>query len=97
MAIQTVDDTVAAPPPSEAWSDFLELEAKIGRVAEALREARAERDQAVAALRPLQTAHEKLQHAHSEAEHELVGLRKERNEIRQRVARLVKHLEGAGA
>ncbi|HVA64015.1 MAG TPA: hypothetical protein VNF74_09850 [Terriglobales bacterium] len=93
MATDTLPTTFA----SEGIEEFLELEAKIHRVAEALKEARAERDQATATLRPLQAAHEKLQQAHAQAEHELVALRKERNEIRQRVARLVKQLEGAEA
>ncbi len=89
---------LASPTPAGAALDeLLELEAKITQVAEALRSARAERDQAVAALTPLQAAHEKLQRSHAQQEQELVGLRKERNEIRQRVARLAKQLEGAGA
>ena len=66
-------------------------------MAAALQEARAERDQAAATLRPLQAAHAKLQAAHTQAEQELIALRKERQEIRQRVARLVKQLEGAEA
>ncbi len=84
-------------PASPALDELAELEAKIAQVAEALRAARAERDQAVAALTPLQTAHEKLQRNHAAAEQELVALRKERNEVRQRGARLAKQLEGAGA
>ncbi|MGH9488312.1 MAG: hypothetical protein ACRD04_12080 [Terriglobales bacterium] len=82
---------------SEGWEDFLELEAKIHHVAETLQQVRAERDQALAALAPLQTAHEKLQRAHAESERELVVLRKERNEVRQRIARLTRHLEAAAS
>lgn len=84
-------------PASEGFEDLLELEAKIHRVAEALREARAERDQARAALRSLQGTQEKFQQSRSQAERELVALRKERIEIRQRLERLTKLLEGVGA
>lgn len=89
---------IALPAPaSPALEELLELETKIAQVADALRAARAERDHALAALAPLQAAHEKLQRNHALAEQELVALRKERHEVRQRVARLAKQLEGAGA
>lgn len=80
---------------TEGWEEFLELETKIHRVAEALQQARAERDRAQADLSALQAAHEKLLQGHSQNEHELVQLRKERHEVRQRIARLSKQLEGA--
>jgi chromosome segregation ATPase len=81
----------------ESGDEFLELEAKIHQVAAALTEARRERDQAQAALAPLQAAHEKLQLAHAQTERELKTLRQERNEIRQRILRLNRQLEEAGA
>ena len=87
------------PQPAEAASaagdEFATLEAKIQRVAEALQQARAERDRALSELEPLRSALNKLQQAQALAERELVGLRKERNEIRQRVNRLVSQLEAS--
>ncbi|MGH9468141.1 MAG: hypothetical protein ACRD1Y_12385 [Terriglobales bacterium] len=80
---------------AEEWVEFLELEDKIGRIAETLQQARAERDRALAELKPLQAAHEKLQRVHTQSEHELIALRKERGEVRQRIARLSQKLETA--
>ncbi|MGH9483223.1 MAG: hypothetical protein ACRD1L_14140 [Terriglobales bacterium] len=90
-------DLLQPVPASEGFEELLELESKIHRVAEALKETRAERDQARGALHPLQAAHHKLQQALAQSDRELVALRKERIEIRQRVARLMKQLEEAGA
>ena len=89
---ETLDGNAA---PSAEWDGFLELENKILSVADALRQAREERDQARAELGPLRAAHDKLQQAQALAERELMALRKERNDIRQRVARLVAQVETA--
>ena len=80
---------------SAAVDEFAALEAKIQRVAEALQQARAERDRALGELEPLRAAQSKLQQAQAQTERELVGLRKERNEIRQRVNRLVSQLDAS--
>ncbi|HWG37933.1 MAG TPA: hypothetical protein VN690_09480 [Terriglobales bacterium] len=97
MATETLPSVLAG----EGWDDFLELETKIQHVADALQLARAERDQVrqegLAALRAAQANESKLQRALAEAEHELVALRKERIEVRQRLMRLGKQLEAAGA
>jgi chromosome segregation ATPase len=90
-------DIVQPQLAGEGLDDFLELESKIQRVAEALRATRAERDRAHKELVPLQAAHDKLQRALAQAEQELVTLRKERQEVRQRVARLTQQLEAADA
>lgn len=79
----------------ESWNEFLELENRIQQVAEALQQARAERDRALAELRSLQTAQDKLRHGQTQQEQELVALRKERNEVRQRLGKLSKLLEAA--
>lgn len=79
----------------EGWDDFLELETRIQQVAEALQKTRAERDRALTELRALQASQEKLRHGQTEQEQELVALRKERNEVRQRLGRLSKLLEAA--
>lgn len=93
MATEIVQSHLAG----EGLEDFLELETKIQRVAEALRATRAERDRALKELVPLQAAHEKLQRALAQAEQEMVALRKERQEVRQRIARLTQQLEAAEA
>lgn len=91
--------------------EFAELEAKIERVAAALLQARRERDQALesatggqaaqeklaTAHQKLQAAYEKLQASHVQAEAELVTLRKERHEVRQRVTRLLQQLEAVAS
>lgn len=92
---------------TQGGGEFAELEAKIERVAAALLQARREREQATAALgtaqsaqekissahERLQAAHDKLLASHAQAETELVALRKERHEVRQRVSRLLQQLE----
>ncbi len=88
--------SLAHPEAADVELDeFAALESRIQNVAEALRTARAERDAARAELQPLHSALEKLQQAQALAERELTALRKERNEIRQRVARLVTQVEAA--
>lgn len=90
--------TTTLPAPGltgEGWEEFLDLEAKIQRVADALKQARAERDRALAELSALRGSQDKLQRAHAQADQELVALRKERLEVRQRLARLSQHLEAA--
>jgi len=94
------DSPLAAAGDGALAEPFTELEARVRRVAEALQQTRAERDQARAQgdgasteLTTLRAAHEKLQQAHSLAERELVSLRKERNDVRQRVGKLVAQLE----
>ena len=93
MATEIVQPHLAG----EGLEDFLELETKIQRVADALRAARAERDRAQKELVPLQAAHEKLQRALAQAEQELGALRKELQEVRQRIARLTQQLEAVEA
>ncbi|MGH9475000.1 MAG: hypothetical protein ACRD1C_01575 [Terriglobales bacterium] len=88
--------TVQAPGlTGEGWEEFLELEARIQRVAQALKQTRTERDQALSELAALHGAHEKLQRAHAQADQELVALRKERLEVRKRLTHLSQHLEAA--
>lgn len=93
--------TDLAPEPSAAAAHFTEdaafaaLEARVLAVAEALRQTRAERDQAHAQREQAQAELAQLHHAHAQAERELVSLRKERNEVRQRVSKLVAQLEAS--
>lgn len=95
MATSVSADVPTEVPLAADEAAFSELESRIVAVAEALRATRAERDQAGAELTSLRAAHEKLQQAHTTAERELVSLRKERNEIRQRVGKLVAQLEAS--
>ncbi|MGH9415270.1 MAG: hypothetical protein ACRD01_01455 [Terriglobales bacterium] len=104
MATETVVPIEPLALSDGGVDEFDALEEKIQRVAEALRHSLAdrdralrERDDAMASLQRLQAAQEKTQKAHAQTEHELVGLRKERLAIRQRVQRLVQQLEGAGS
>lgn len=90
-------DIVQPQLAGEGLEEFLELETKIQRVAEALRLTRSERDRAQRELVPLQAAHDKLQRSLAQAEQELVALRKERQEVRQRIARLTQQLADAEA
>ncbi|HXR98742.1 MAG TPA: hypothetical protein VN709_12955 [Terriglobales bacterium] len=87
-----IDDRADAMNEDGA-DEFLELEAKISQVVAALAQARAERDQAVAALGPMQSALEKLKQAQQHTERELVTLRKQRNEVKQRVSRLLRTVQ----
>ena len=78
-----------------AVDEFAELEVRIETVAQALRQAREERDAAQAETSRLETSLEKLRQAQELAERELMALRQERGEIRKRVARLVTQVEAA--
>ncbi|HEY7856449.1 MAG TPA: hypothetical protein VIC32_08390 [Terriglobales bacterium] len=98
MPTEFLSDEALIDDRAEAMNDdgadeFLELEAKISQVAAALAQARSERDRAVAALGPLQSTLEKLQRAQQQTERELVGLRKQRNEVKQRVGRLLRTVQ----
>jgi len=102
MATEIVEFTPAPNATEDAakgLDEFAALEAKITRIADALLQARAERDQAredarAERDRAAQAAHalQALQSEQRASERELVALRKERIEIRNRVTRLTKHL-----
>jgi chromosome segregation ATPase len=98
MPTETLSDEPLIDDRAEAGNDdgadeFLELEAKISQVAAALAQTRGERDRAVAALGQLQSAMENLQRAQQQSERELVSLRKQRNEVKQRVGRLLRTVQ----
>jgi len=73
--------------------DFLELETRIERVVEALRVAREARVKAEAEVAELRTKFSELKRDYTRSEQELITLRKERDEVRQRLERLAKRLD----
>lgn len=79
---------------SGGLEEFLELEAKITRVAEALRLAREARARVEAEIASLRTTHDELQQIYALTEQDLQNLRREREEVRLRVAKLVEQLDG---
>jgi chromosome segregation ATPase len=81
-------------PVSGGLEEFLELEAKIARVGEALRLAREARARVEAEISSLRSTHEELQQIYNLTEQDLQALRREREEVRLRVAKLVEQLDG---
>lgn len=74
--------------------EFLQLEAKIARVGEALKQAREVRARVEAEMSELRTTHEELQQIYALTEQDLNALKKERDAVRQRVAKLITQLDG---
>ena len=76
-----------------ATEDFLLLEAKIARVGDALRQARAARHRAEAEAAQAKAAYEELKQIYALTEQDVAALRQEREATRQRVGQLLEQLD----
>jgi predicted nucleic acid-binding Zn-ribbon protein len=81
---------------SGGWEEFLLLEAKISRVTELLGQARESRHRAEQEASDWRAKYLELKQEFTRSERELVALRKEREEVRRRVERLVEQLDALG-
>ncbi|HZT73387.1 MAG TPA: hypothetical protein VE996_07035 [Terriglobales bacterium] len=77
--------------------DFLRLEEKIVGVADALRAAREQRLAAEREAAEIKAKYNELKHEFARAEKEMIALRKERDEIRRRVEKLIGQLDALRA
>lgn len=81
------------PLAPESLDEFLQLEGKIERVAEALRGAREARGRAETEAAGWKAKFQELKQEVSAQEKELISLRKEREEVRRRVEKLVEQID----
>lgn len=81
------------PPTARELDDFLQLESKIERVAEALRQAREARARAETEVNAWKARFGELKQEFGLLEKEAIALRKEREEVRRRVEKIMGQID----